>query len=73
MLRRAVNQVLGKVICHKQDWGAVLLLDERYLQPSVQRRLSKWWALDPYIARTCSAELRGACPASRVMIVNGRT
>lgn len=28
---RAVNQALGRVIRHKYDWGAIFLLDERYL------------------------------------------
>lgn len=27
---RAVNQCLGRVIRHKNDWGAIYLLDERY-------------------------------------------
>lgn len=28
---RAVNQALGRVIRHKNDWGAIFLLDERYV------------------------------------------
>lgn len=28
---RAVNQALGRVIRHKYDWGAIFLLDERYV------------------------------------------
>lgn len=28
---RAVNQALGRVIRHKFDWGAIFLLDERYV------------------------------------------
>ncbi|KAG5500489.1 hypothetical protein JKF63_03583 [Porcisia hertigi] len=39
---RAVNQALGRCLRHVQDYGAVVLLDERYTQPVYQQRLSKW-------------------------------
>lgn len=39
---RAVNQAIGRIIRHKKDWGAVFLLDDRYLQDSNISLLSKW-------------------------------
>lgn len=39
---RALNQALGRVIRHKNDFGAVLFLDARFEKPSVQRNLPKW-------------------------------
>lgn len=44
---RAVNQALGRVIRHKADYGAVLLLDNRFEQTKYQIGLSKW--LRPHI------------------------
>lgn len=28
---RAVNQAIGRCVRHKGDWGAVLLIDKRYV------------------------------------------
>lgn len=39
---RAVNQAVGRVIRHSKDFGAVLLCDCRYVNPSVQNTLSMW-------------------------------
>lgn len=39
---RAVNQALGRVIRHKRDYGAVLLLDERFSSAQSISGLSKW-------------------------------
>jgi len=41
---RAVNQAIGRVIRHRRDWGAILLLDERF--EGMQQHLSAW--LRPY-------------------------
>ena len=40
---RALNQALGRCIRHRKDWGAILMVDQRY---GINRRyvdsLSKW-------------------------------
>jgi hypothetical protein len=44
---RAVNQAVGRVIRHRHDYGAVLLLDERFAQESNRSSLSAW--VRPYV------------------------
>ncbi|KAJ4958144.1 hypothetical protein NE237_025255 [Protea cynaroides] len=44
---RAVNQAVGRVIRHSNDYGAIILCDERFMQPSRQGEMSVW--LRPYI------------------------
>ncbi|KFM76132.1 Regulator of telomere elongation helicase 1-like protein, partial [Stegodyphus mimosarum] len=39
---RAVNQAIGRVIRHKDDFGAILLCDDRFKQVRIQNQLSKW-------------------------------
>lgn len=39
---RSVNQTLGRVIRHKNDWAAMVLLDARYKQPRITRKFSGW-------------------------------
>ncbi|KAK3742769.1 hypothetical protein QZH41_003706 [Actinostola sp. cb2023] len=40
---RALNQALGRCIRHKQDWGAILLVDERFSKaPRYSNGISKW-------------------------------
>lgn len=39
---RALNQALGRCIRHRNDWGAILLVDSRYEQPKNLSGLSKW-------------------------------
>jgi hypothetical protein len=40
---RALNQALGRCIRHKNDWGALILIDERYSKGArYTRKLSKW-------------------------------
>ncbi|CAI5708438.1 unnamed protein product [Hyaloperonospora brassicae] len=47
---RAVNQAIGRVIRHRHDYGAIVLLDERFALKQQQECLSKW--LQPY-CHTC--------------------
>jgi Rad3-related DNA helicase len=44
---RAVNQAIGRVIRHRNDFGAVLLCDERFGEHKSKNQLSKW--VRPYI------------------------
>lgn len=39
---RALNQATGRVIRHKGDWGAIIMLDSRLRYPSSLNNISKW-------------------------------
>ncbi|ELP94838.1 HELICc2 domain containing protein, partial [Entamoeba invadens IP1] len=39
---RAVNQAVGRVIRHKNDFGAIMLLDMRYNRPNNRKMMSGW-------------------------------
>ncbi|XP_055912686.1 regulator of telomere elongation helicase 1 homolog isoform X2 [Eupeodes corollae] len=39
---RAVNQAIGRVIRHRNDYGAILLCDSRFNQPGQINQLSTW-------------------------------
>ena len=40
---RALNQALGRCIRHRNDWGAILMVDERYVKnQKYVNNLSKW-------------------------------
>lgn len=39
---RALNQSLGRCLRHKNDYGAVILLDSRFRESSNILRLSRW-------------------------------
>ncbi|KAI7898833.1 helicase C-terminal domain-containing protein [Cokeromyces recurvatus] len=39
---RAINQALGRCIRHKNDWGAIILIDERFKNQEALDKLSKW-------------------------------
>lgn len=39
---RAVNQAIGRVIRHRNDYGAILLCDVRFQQSNQVQQLSKW-------------------------------
>ncbi|KFK44187.1 hypothetical protein AALP_AA1G226000 [Arabis alpina] len=39
---RALNQAAGRCIRHRFDYGAIILLDERYKEPRNRASISKW-------------------------------
>ena len=39
---RAVNQAAGRIIRHKEDFGTIVLIDERYKKEQIRSKLSKW-------------------------------
>lgn len=39
---RAINQALGRCIRHRDDWGAIILLESRFHQPRNVEQLSRW-------------------------------
>uniref|UniRef100_A0A8B9FFU7 Regulator of telomere elongation helicase 1 n=1 Tax=Amazona collaria TaxID=241587 RepID=A0A8B9FFU7_9PSIT len=44
---RAVNQAIGRVIRHRQDYGAIFLCDERFSTSNVRCKLPSW--VRPYV------------------------
>ncbi|KAF8650145.1 hypothetical protein AX16_005380 [Volvariella volvacea WC 439] len=42
MCMNAVNQSIGRAIRHKNDWAALILLDQRYSTPAIRGKLPKW-------------------------------
>jgi len=46
---RAVNQAIGRVIRHRNDFGAILLLDDRFASPKASSQLSLW--LRPHLTQ----------------------
>jgi Fanconi anemia group J protein len=39
---RAVNQALGRCIRHRNDWGAIILVDHRYFSQPQKYIKGKW-------------------------------
>lgn len=39
---RAVNQTIGRVIRHKNDWASIVLMDARYAQERIRGKLPGW-------------------------------
>ncbi|XP_037257973.1 regulator of telomere elongation helicase 1 isoform X1 [Falco rusticolus] len=44
---RAVNQAIGRVIRHRQDYGAIFLCDHRFAAADVRAKLPSW--IRPYV------------------------
>lgn len=39
---RAINQCIGRIIRHKNDYGAIFLCDNRFKEPRNQKDISGW-------------------------------
>ena len=39
---RAINQALGRCLRHRNDWGAILLVDSRWQVEKNRSNVSKW-------------------------------
>ena len=39
---RAINQALGRCLRHRNDWGAILLVDSRWQTERTRADVSKW-------------------------------
>eukprot|EP00871_Galdieria_phlegrea_P002930 jgi/Galph1/3638/GphlegSOOS_G2297.1 len=42
MCMKLINQTIGRTIRHASDYGAVLLVDQRYTRESIRSKLSSW-------------------------------
>jgi hypothetical protein len=51
---RALNQSLGRCIRHKNDYGAVILLDERFNKPDMTAQLSRWVRVGGLLYAACA-------------------
>ena len=47
---RAINQAIGRVIRHKDDYGCIILLDQRFTEQSYKKYLPLW--IRPYFIQT---------------------
>ena len=67
---RAVNQAIGRVIRHRHDYGAVILLDHRFAEQRNRDGLSKWVVSYSYFrccfsfCNTTLSHLPSSCTAS---------
>lgn len=41
---RTINQTIGRAIRHKDDYAAIMLIDERYHSMRIRSKLSRWFA-----------------------------
>ncbi|KAJ1512376.1 ATP-dependent DNA helicase chl1 [Coelomomyces lativittatus] len=39
---RSINQSIGRAIRHAKDYASILLIDQRYMQTSIRKRLPSW-------------------------------
>ncbi|GAA6027355.1 hypothetical protein JCM8097_002622 [Rhodosporidiobolus ruineniae] len=56
---RAVNQSIGRAIRNARDWASIILLDDRYTQPSKKAQLPAWLGKDVQSPPTFGALVSG--------------
>eukprot|EP00826_Nyctotherus_ovalis_P027676 TRINITY_DN2165_c0_g1_i10.p1 TRINITY_DN2165_c0_g1~~TRINITY_DN2165_c0_g1_i10.p1 ORF type:complete len:354 (-),score=95.11 TRINITY_DN2165_c0_g1_i10:45-1106(-) len=54
---KAVNQSIGRVIRHAKDYGAVMLVDQRYSSRQLRNYLSKWLRDQVKVADDCEQSM----------------
>lgn len=54
---RSVNQAIGRVIRHKNDWASIMLVDDRYIQRRIREKLPGW--IKDCLPSTASSDLEG--------------
>ncbi|GAA6048272.1 hypothetical protein JCM3770_006514 [Rhodotorula araucariae] len=62
---RAVNQSIGRAIRNARDWASIILLDERYTQPSKKAQLPGWLGSNVQSPATFGALIQGLAQFSR--------
>ncbi|KAK7078302.1 Regulator of telomere elongation helicase 1 [Halocaridina rubra] len=55
---RAVNQAIGRVIRHKDDFGAIILCDNRFGAPNFRTQLSAWVQPHMHVYNTFGPAMR---------------
>jgi len=54
---RALNQALGRCLRHKQDYGSILLVDDRFLEDTARSQLPPWLTQHIRESRNVGSEL----------------
>ncbi|GAA5891317.1 hypothetical protein JCM5296_006897 [Sporobolomyces johnsonii] len=62
---RAVNQSIGRAIRNSRDWAAIILLDDRYNQPSKKAQLPAWLGSNVQSPATFGALMQGLAAFNR--------
>ncbi|KAK3069157.1 ATP-dependent DNA helicase chl1 [Teratosphaeriaceae sp. CCFEE 6253] len=68
---RAVNQAIGRVIRHKDDWASIVLMDSRYTQKRISQKLPGW-IKESYSAASAT-HVEGVVEDSRQFFARKRT
>ena len=56
---RALNQGLGRCIRHSRDYGAIILLESRFGNAEMKKRLSRWFRDEIRVSRSDVALIQG--------------
>lgn len=73
---RALNQSIGRVVRHRFDYGAVVLIDERFSAPQNELKLSSWVRRGLRAATdvsTAAGQLREFFPAASKAVESAKT
>jgi len=65
---RAVNQSIGRAIRHKNDYACVLLLDKRFSQQRIKKKLPKWMSKDIQVPQAYGLFIGKMAKVSKIYI-----